>query len=571
MVELRLGHSACLLGHRRLRIIDLSEEADQPMTNEDATVWVSYNGEIYNHRELRGDLERSGHRFRSSSDTEVLVHLYEEADGDPGVMLPRLRGMFAFAIADTQRGRLLLSRDRLGIKPLYFEDKAGRLSFGSEVRAVGRVSGAGGEADLEAASGYLVRGVVPGPRTILAGVRELPAGAAIVWKGGKVGLHRWWTPGVAADVELATDAPRVLSAALNDAVRRHLVTDRPVGIFLSGGVDSGAIARLAAQGGEVKTLTVALDDAGLDEGMAAARAASALGTEHETVQVDGSEVAEWFPRILSAMDQPTSDGVNTWLICKAARDAGLVVALSGLGGDELFGGYSTFTRVPSLARLNQLLGIVPRRLRERTARSLGACRPGGRSARVLGAAPGFGGAFCAMRSVFSGAELESAVATAVLAPPVAPGTDPKDRVCLLELSHYLSDQLLRDTDQMSMAHSLEVRVPLLDDPVVRLALALPAAVRLEPGKGLLVKAAGLNRPAAKRCFTLPFDAWMRGPLKEAVREGLLSEDLPFRYLVPAAMRQRVWTAFELGKTHWSRPWAIAVLRLWPAANGFQWQ
>ena len=175
MVELRLGHFACLLGHRRLRIIDLSEEADQPMTNEDATVWVSYNGEIYNHRELRADLERSGHRFRSSSDTEVLVHLYEEADGDPGVMLPRLRGMFAFAIADTQRGRLLLSRDRLGIKPLYFEDKAGRLSFGSEVRAVGRVSGAGGEADLEAASGYLVRGVVPGPRTILAGVRELPA------------------------------------------------------------------------------------------------------------------------------------------------------------------------------------------------------------------------------------------------------------------------------------------------------------------------------------------------------------------------------------------------------------
>jgi asparagine synthase (glutamine-hydrolysing) len=154
---------------------------------------------------------------------------------------------------------------------------------------------------------------------------------------------------------------------------------------------------------------------------------------------------------------------------------------------------------------------------------------------------------------------------------VAPGTDPKDRVCLLELSHYLSDQLLRDTDQMSMAHSLEVRVPLLDDPVVRLALALPAAVRLEPGKGLLVKAAGLNRPAAKRCFTLPFDAWMRGPLKEVVREGLLSEDLPFRHLVPAAMRQRVWTAFELGKTHWSRPWAIAVLRLWPAANGFQWQ
>src|SRR5260370_2087896 len=166
------------------------------MTNEDATVWVSYNGEIYNHRELRADLERSGHRFRSSSDTEVLVPLYEGADGVAGVMLPRLRGMFAFAIADTQRGRLLLSRDRLGIKPLYFEDKAGRLSFGSEVRAVGRVSGAGGEADLEAASGYLVRGVVPGPRTILAGVRERPAGDALLCRRGECRAHRRSRPGL---------------------------------------------------------------------------------------------------------------------------------------------------------------------------------------------------------------------------------------------------------------------------------------------------------------------------------------------------------------------------------------
>lgn len=561
---------ACVLAHTRLRIIDLSSEADQPFPNEDETVWVSYNGELYNYRELRVDLEQAGHRFSSHSDTEVLVHLYEDVGGDVEQMLGRLRGMFAFALFDTKRGRLVLARDRLGIKPLYWTRNGDGVAFASEVRALADVAGLSGP-DLKGVSGYLAWGVVPGPRTIIEGVQEIPAGCYLLWAEGRSDVRRWWSPSPAADRVLVDEAVPLMRTALDDAVARHLVAERPVGLFLSGGLDSAVIATLAAGHGQARALTVTFPDA-QDEGVEATTAARRAGVEQQQVPVTGEDVARRVDDVLSAMDQPTCDGVNSWVVCHAAQEADLVVALSGLGGDELFGGYPSFRQVPALARLRPLLSSLPGPVRSASARLLGSRNPGGRISRVLDAGPGYHGCYRAVRGIFSDAEVNGHRAGVRCVPPREGGWphDPRDRVMLLEMTHYLSSQLLRDTDQMSMAHSLEVRVPLLDDTVVRAALALPPDVRAAPRKSLLAEAAGVQEHANKQPFTLPFSQWLRGPLRDVVREGLLSERLPFGDVVPADLRRRVWSGFEGGQVHWSRPWALAVLRLWPQANGFAW-
>ena len=570
-VQERSGPGAArgVLGSVRLRIIDLSPEGDQPMSNEDGTVWVSFNGELYNHAELRTWLERAGHRFRSRTDTECLVHAYEEHADEPERFLERLRGMFAIALWDERRGRLLMARDRLGIKPLYLtEPRGGGVAFGSEVRALVKMGAAEAAVDPEAVRGYLLRGVVPGPGTILQGVRELPAGWAGTWtEGTGLRMRPWWTPAIEPDHAVDADAERALAEGLEDSVTRHLISDRPAGVFLSSGVDSGAIATVAARGGGVRTFTVTFPDLGDDEGDAAEELAGIIGAEHQRVPVESGDIEDLARQVLAGMDQPTHDGVNSWLVCRAAREAGLVVALSGLGGDELFGGYPSFEQVPKVARIRGGLGAVPRGIRDAAARRIAARAPGGKAARVLSSAPGVVGAYAAVRGLFSPAE--------VGAPPqirhegIGPDTDVRDAVTILEATNYMADQTLRDTDQMSMAHSLEVRVPLLDDDLVRIAFSMSSAVRTQPGKALLARASGLPRVNRKRPFALPFDAWIAGPLHDMVHEGLMSEALPFAELVPRELRSRVWDATQAGRVHWSRPWAITALRMWPGANGLE--
>jgi asparagine synthase (glutamine-hydrolysing) len=308
-----------------------------------------------------------------------------------------------------------------------------------------------------------------------------------------------------------------------------------------------------------------------DEGNAASDLATRVGAQHDRVPVTGAEIAEAIPEILAAMDQPTSDGVNTWIVCRATKQAGLVVALSGLGGDELFAGYPSSRLVPRLARITSLLSPIPRELKTRTARLAEKRAPGGRIARTLASTSGYPGAYQAVRSLLAEMHQSPNGMAKQLKTALGRSVHSQDRVMLLEMAHYLPNQLLRDTDQMSMSHSLEIRVPLLDDSLVRVALALPAAVRTQPGKALLAQAANLERPTSKQPFALPFEQWMRGPLRETVREGLLSSELPFNDLVTVDFRHRLWGAFESGRTHWSRPWAVAVLRLWPAANGFTWR
>ncbi len=582
VVPLTSPTAACVLGLARLRIIDLSAEADQPLSNEDGTVWVAYNGEIYNFAELRVDLERAGHRFRSRSDSEVLVHLYEEVGSDPRAMLGRLRGMFAFAIFDALRGRLLLGRDRLGIKPMYVVDRlAGGLAFGSEVRALVASGLIESRVEPKGLAGYLAWGVVPGPETIFAGVRELPPGHFLEWEAAQTRVEPWWSPVSEPDRDLLDPvyAAGVMSVALEDSVARHLVADRPVGVFLSGGLDSGAVTALAARAaGHIRTLTVTFPEvSGADEGPAAARVAARVGAEHMEVAVTGADVAELVPEALRAMDQPTWDAVNTWIVCRAARQENLVVCLSGLGGDEVFGGYPSFDLVPKLAQLRAVLRMLPGPMRREAAHAAARRFPGGRLVRALDGGGGLFGAYSAVRGLFSASEVDSLFSgSGVRVQNATPDGDAgvisrgPAGVGFLEMTHYLPNQLLRDTDAASMAHSLEVRVPLLDDVVVQIALAIPAEVRFQSRKGLLAHAAVLDSSETKRPFTLPFDRWIAGPLRDTVREGVLSDQLPFARTLRGEWRQRVWNAFEAGRVHWSRPWALAMLRLWPAANGFRW-
>lgn len=572
---LSTGTVLCTLGHTRLRIIDTEPSADQPLANADESAWVIYNGELYNHLELRRELEGAGFSFRTRTDTEVLVHLYDHVGGDAAKMLERLRGMFAFALFDRRRGRVLLARDRLGIKPLYWAAPGGALVFASEVRALAATGLAGDGPDEEAVRSYLAWGVVQGPRTIFAGITALDAGSYLLWEHGQVSQQRWWRPEIAPVPMSHDEARERIEAVLLDSVGRHLVADRPVGVFLSSGIDSSAVAALAAKASadSVRTLTVALPGSGLDETEAAAAFAKQIGVEHERVEVEGFGVRHDLPEILAAMDQPTSDGVNTWLVSRAAHQAGLVVVLSGLGGDELFGGYPTFQLVPKAERLLRVIDRVPAAARAKASAWESSRRPGGRAVRLIDGSAGYPGAYRAVRGMFSATEIRpgrtmGADAGAGLSEGHA--LKPSDRVTLLELTGYQSNQLLRDTDQMSMAHSLEARVPLLDDAVVATCLTIPGEIRTLPGKQLLREAAGLPSHLTKRPFTLPFADWLRNDLRDTVRGALLSQDAALATLVPGELCRRVWEGFEGGRTHWSRPWALAMLRLWPQANGLSW-
>jgi asparagine synthase (glutamine-hydrolysing) len=570
-----VDRGACVLGHTRLRIIDLSPLGDQPMTNEDASVWLVFNGEIYNFVELRQQLQAHGHQFRSSTDSEVLVHGYEQW-GDE--VVHRLRGMFAFAIWDDRRQRLLLVRDRLGIKPVYYRRDHEGLRFASEASPL---AGPDATLDRQAVVDYLQLGWVPGPNTMWEEVRELLPGHLLSWSDGRIAVRRYWQPPPA---EPGGDEPQAqLREVLLDSMARHMVADVPVGLFLSGGIDSIALATLGkAVGADVRAFTVAFTDAD-DEVSDAAAVARRLDLPHVVVPVSGDQVRASLGDVVAAMDQPTVDGVNSWVISKAVRDAGIIVALSGLGGDELFRGYSTFRHVPRLARFGSIAAAVPPALRRRALATL-VGRPATRYSRLTRAATaidggGMGGAYAAVRGVLSPHEASRLSGITTSGQAVRLGGEAgggraavggAQGVTGLELANYLPFQLLRDTDAMSMSHALEVRVPLLDDEVTRVALGVGAHDESLTGKHLLAAAAGIPDAAhlaaqPKRTFTLPFDAWLRGPLAGWARDGLdrLTEsDAAFQGGEVAAL----WDSWQSGHLGWRTLWAPAVLGQWLEVN-----
>jgi asparagine synthase (glutamine-hydrolysing) len=564
------------LAARRLSIIDLAH-GDQPIANEDGTRHVVQNGEIYNHADLRRELERAGHRFRTSCDTEVLVHAYEEW-GD--AFARRLRGMFAIAVWDASRRRLVLARDPYGIKPLYYCEEDGGLAFASELRALPR-----GEIDLDALDAFLAFNSVPAPLTIFRGCRKLPPGHVLFWEDGRIELTRFARPGPVADDGLRRDEEaelvEELRARLRDSVRAHLVSDVPVGVLLSGGVDSSTLAALAALESRepLRTFTIGFEERSFDETADARLVAERYATDHHEL-VLRPDAALLLPALAEAFDEPFADSsaLPTYLVSQlAARH--VKVALSGEGGDELFGGYYTYAadlladRVAPLARLAR--PVVERLPSRSTKASLDY-----KAKRFVRAAH-----LPPLERHHGWKEIFSADARAELTErrstfdPLdvyrrryaeTAGADPLARLQDVDLGIYLADDLLVKTDRASMAHSLEARVPFLDPVVTRFAFALPTRhkVRGLSKKVLLRKAAEPLVPrqiahGKKRGFSIPAAAWLRGELEPLARDTLSGDTLRRQgFFAPGPVRRMI-DDHVAGREDLSRQlWGLLAFTLW---------
>src|SRR5579862_3011277 len=478
----------CALGHRRLSIIDLSERASQPMISDDGRLVVVFNGEIYNYPQLRRELEGQGDRFRTTSDTEVLLNLYVRYGGE---MVHRLRGMFAFAIWDEAQRSLFLARDPYGIKPLYTANDGWTFRFASQVKAL--LAGGNVSRDPEPAGvvGFHLFGSVPEPFTLYREIRSLPAGhTQLVDAAGPhepkpfANLAEVLAEAAAESVP-AADIPARVRLGVLDSVRAHLLADVEVGIFLSAGVDSGALLGAMRDAGQskIRAITLAFEEfcgTPEDEAPLAAQVCERYGATHVVRHLSRQEFVDDLPAILDAMDQPTIDGVNTWFVSKAAREAGLKVAISGLGGDELLGGYPSFADVPRWRRRFGALAAVPG-LGRLARMVIGGVAPGlsKRQPKALGLleySGSWAGAYLLRRGLFLPNELPAVMDRDIaveglrrLKPlrwlAASLGPDPRSdmgRVCVLESAHYMRNQLLRDADWAGMAHSLEIRVPLVD-------------------------------------------------------------------------------------------------------------
>jgi asparagine synthase (glutamine-hydrolysing) len=529
------------LAHRRLSIIDTGERANQPMFTADRALAIVFNGEIYNYRELRAELARGGAAFQTTSDTEVLLELYRR-DGD--AMFDRMRGMYAFALWDARTRTMLLGRDPYGIKPLYYATEGGVLRVASQVRALVAGGGVSLARDSAGICGFLLRGSVPEPFTTYAAIRALPAGTSMRVSAAGVeeprrhfSLAATLRDAVRQRVDVGDEQRRAMICdAVQQSVRDHLVADVPIGAFLSAGRDSGTIVGLAAENGPpLQTVTLRFDEyAGTakDEAPLASLVARHYGTEHFTNTLDEATFREELPRALAAMDQPSIDGLNSYFVCRAAAQLGWKVALSGTGGDELFGGYSTFRTIPRTARTYRLFRHMPF-VGDAVVAMHAAMFPrtNVHFSPKSGSMPKYGhsyeGAYLLKRGLFLPHELAEIVGEeyardalqrlaindlmrAVITPD--PGT-PFARVAALESGLFMRNQLLRDLDWASMAHSLEVRVPLVDAFLLRQIAPLVVNAPRRDGKRMLALAPRRPLPEAimtrrKTGFTLPMKKWL---------------------------------------------------------------
>ena len=597
------------LAMRRLSIIDLGG-GHQPIWNEAHDVAVVFNGELYNYRELRSRLVSLGHRFSTQSDTEILVHGWEEWGED---LLNELRGMFVFALIDFRRHfatvpLLFLARDPLGIKPLYYALTPEGFAFSSEVRSLLASDLIPRKLSLDALTAYLLFGSTSEPVTLVEGVFSVPPGHRLLLHlpdRRRVPRARpWWDPRL-SPAQRDPRPPRTFAAAvprlrelLEDAVRSHLIADVPVGLFLSSGLDSGAIAVLAARAQKnIQSFTLSFPGTDWDESALALTIASRAGTRHTEVPLHGEDMLARLDEALSALDQPTMDGVNTYFVSWAARQVGLKVALSGLGGDELFAGYRTFSDTLRFSRLEHFAHFVPRpfrRLASPLVQSLAARNNGPDASRKVANAwldpDSLPHPYFFTRLLFSPSDLPRLTDPRFRASSIssdgasldptwlgwlervsdqARSLEPLAGTSWLEMRSYMASTLLRDTDSVSMARSLEVRVPFLDTPLVEFVGALPDAARVQPGrhKALLVDALGDLLPAEikaqkKRTFTLPWESWLRGPLRPRVESSFASFSPALAPHLHAAGVRMVWDNFLHARTTWSRPWSLYVLNEW---------
>ena len=574
------------LAARRLKIIDLVG-GHQPLANEDESCWLVFNGEIYNFRELRHGLEQKGHRFRSRTDGETILHLYEE-EGDG--CLRHLEGMFAFALWDRRRRRILLARDHLGIKPLYYRLDGGRLAFASELKALLLDPACPREVDPEALALYLTFLYIPSPATIFRGIQKLPPGHALVFEEGRATVKAYW--------DLSFDRPRLenrrearaqVLAALEESVQRHLVSDVPLGVFLSSGMDSSTVVALmrSVATGPIKTFTLDFEESSFSEAAAARVVAQAFGTEHREFVVR-PDVADLLPRLVWHLDEPLGDSslIVTSLVSELARRE-VTVALSGIGGDELFFGYPRYVGA-KLARYYQAVPGLLRGALSSLARwipdSARSDNPSGRIRRFLEAGP-----LPDAERYLSWVSFLAPEALAELLPGREPAIDPRalhrehlhrspsasipDALFYLDLKTYLPDDLLMLGDKMSMASSLELRVPFCDRRLVELVARLAPAVRA-PGFRLkpllrevmapLLPAEVLDRP--KRGFMVPLTQWFRGPLKTLALDLLADDRLRAGgVLNPGPVRRLVEAHLAGSSSYHDQLFALIVFQLWQAA------
>ena len=610
------------LGMRRLSIIDV-EGGHQPVFNEDGRVAVVLNGEIYNFQEARAELEGLGHSFKTRSDSEVIAHAYEQWGAE---CVERLQGMFAFAVHDTRStgqeqsaGTLFLARDRIGIKPLYYavissQQSAGSnsLVFASEVRTLLASGLVPRRLSAEALQSYLLFGSVSEPMTLIEGVLSLPPGHTITVdladNGSAIQPRPYWSlakrisarrhanenfqPLTAGNGHAQTSHSTTLARVrtlLEESVRGHLIADVPVGVFLSGGIDSTSLAALASREvSGIHTFTVSFAEKEFNEAAIARRTAAQFGTTHEEVLLSSDEMLSRLDEAVASLDQPSIDGINTYFVSWSARQAGLKVTLSGLGGDEVFGGYSTFRRTPQFQRLAAAGARVPGSVRSAmnsTISGVGGRLVSGDATRKISALwsspeslpdPYYFG-----RALFTPAQVVDLMTNVTSSEPTlwwkwlsqsaeqARRLDPFAAVSCMEIQSYLVNTLLRDTDSMSMAHSLEVRVPFLDHRLVEFVTALPQELKLRKGvaKALLVASLRDLLPdevvnQTKRGFTFPWAHWLRGPLRERVESGLGQLSPALEESLDPANARGVWQSYLDGKTSWSRPWSLYVLNEW---------
>jgi asparagine synthase (glutamine-hydrolysing) len=577
------------LGHRRLSIIDLAT-GDQPIYNETRSVAIVFNGEIYNFAELARELEARGHRFATRSDTETIVHAYEEYGLD---FVTRLRGMFALALWDEPARRLVLARDRAGKKPLYYHADAARLAFASEIKALLQDPSIKRRVNPEALSDYFTFGNIPSPATAFQDVHQIPAGHLLIWEGGRTRLQEYWDvvfdPTGPAEAEAALEA---FSTLFDEAVRMRMVADVPLGAFLSGGIDSSAVvASMARQSGRpVITTSVGFAERTHSELEHARAVARALGTEHHELVVR-PDAASDLPRLVWHLDQPLADSsaLPTYYVSRAARER-VTVALSGDGGDEIFAGYQRRYGVHRLE--SRLRRLIPGPIRRGVLAPLGRLYPRSdlipRPLRFKLVLSNLGQSF--ERAYFNDMSLfldeeQRALCSPEFLDQVSQhdpfagfarhfdrvrDADPLSRVLYVDFKTWLANDILVKVDRMSMACSLEVRSPLLDHKIIEFAASLPAALKYRgrTSKYLLKRHVAARLPGAavhrpKQGFELPLAAWLRAELRETARDLLFSPRATNRgYLRPEALK-RIWDAHQRRvRNHAAQIWALMVLELW---------
>ncbi|MDJ0795461.1 MAG: asparagine synthase (glutamine-hydrolyzing) [Calothrix sp. MO_167.B12] len=544
--------------HTRLSIIDLTSAGHQPMSSSDGRYWITFNGEIYNFQQLRQNLISQGEEFSSHTDTEVILKLYQKEGLN---CVQHLRGMFAFAIWDEWEKTCFLARDPLGIKPLYYWQSGSTLVFASELRAILASGLPAVNLSQSGLYGYLISGSAPEPYTLIEDINCLEAGYWLYWQADKITKKQYWEIDFTPQKISLIEAQERVHTALLDSIKHHFVSDVPVGLFLSGGIDSTAVLALASQTQkeELHTYSIAFEEQEWSEGEIAQKTAKLFGTKHTEYKVTAAAAKELLPQFLAAIDQPSIDGFNTFCVSQIAREGGAKVVLSGLGGDELFGGYKSFQKVPQMVKWGKQLHTVTS-----IGKGIGmGLSQWGNSPKMkrlgdfLYAKPSINNAYRSFRGIFSHREAYAIVQQYIGNQALSnhsftsPNSNSQvftleDQVSVLELSCYMRNQLLRDSDVMSMNWGLELRVPLVDKNLLETIAPIPSNIRLAAGKQLLIQAVSelpdfvVNRP--KKGFFFPFEQWMSNEWSDYFSNINSPKNIPLQ--------------------PWYRRWNLAILKHW---------